>query len=335
MSEQPYRALVVEDEEAVRNLTVRALTGEGFLCDVADNGQDGKQLADRVRYDVVVSDLRMPVCNGHSLVVDLIEREDRPMVVVLTGVVEPRIAKDLFARGVDDVVYKPVDYGLFALKVKALVARHRLERGGNDTPETGTSKNGGENGESTSPEATPQRRAPVTLSDVELKLSQVSNVLPISKTALDVFGMANADTYSAQQLAAAIQRDASLTLEVLRLANSTFYNPSGKKIVDLEEAVPRIGQKHVGELALASNALAALTAGSLPWMDVELAWRRSVAAGVAVEWLADQGGHRDLDEGLLLSAIMHSLGRVVLATLYPMKYEAMTEACRRLGGTLQ
>ena len=60
---------------------------------------------------------------GHSLAVDLLKRTQRPVVVVLTGLVEPRLAKDLLARGADGVFFKPVDYKLFAAKVKTLCER--------------------------------------------------------------------------------------------------------------------------------------------------------------------------------------------------------------------
>jgi DNA-binding response OmpR family regulator len=90
------------------------------------------ELADTRHYDVIVTDLRMPEMNGHTLVVELLKREHRPAVVVLTGVTEPRLAKDLIARGVDDIVFKPVDQGVLAAKVQALVARRTASLIAND-----------------------------------------------------------------------------------------------------------------------------------------------------------------------------------------------------------
>lgn len=51
--------------------------------------------------------------------------QPRPVVVVLTGVMEPRIAKDLMARGIDDILFKPTPFRSFAAKVRALVDRRR------------------------------------------------------------------------------------------------------------------------------------------------------------------------------------------------------------------
>jgi hypothetical protein len=70
-------------------------------------------------------------------------------------------------------------------------------------------------------------------------------------------------------------------------------------------------------------------------MDVGLAWRRSIAAGVAVELLVHEGRHSAIQDGLLAGAIMHDVGRVVLGTLYPQLYESMIRACRKTRRSLQ
>jgi DNA-binding response OmpR family regulator len=128
MSECRYRALVVDDEAALRLLTVRELCRRGFDCDAARDGRQAMELVDTRPYDVVVTDLRMPEMNGHGLAVELLKRENRPAVVILTGVTEPKLAKDLIARGVDDIVFKPVDQGILAAKVQALVVRRAALR---------------------------------------------------------------------------------------------------------------------------------------------------------------------------------------------------------------
>ena len=140
--------------------------------------------------------------------------------------------------------------------------------------------------------------------------------------------MTGSDQWDSSQIAAAIQRDATLTADVLRMANSAFYNPSGHRIVQLDRAVIQIGQKRIGEVALATNALTSLTANLVPWMNIPLTWRRSMAAGLAVEMLMEDGKHHKIERGLFLSAIMHPLGRIVLGTLYPRQYDTMIQNCR-------
>jgi len=333
MGQDPYRALVVDDEATVRHLAVRALTRRGFSCETAEDGAVALERLEAGPFDVVVTDLRMPRRHGHALAVDLLGRDNRPAVVVVTGVAEPKLANDLIIRGVDDVVFKPVDYSFLALKIKMLVDRRREAR--KSQSDLGTQANplaGVETGDGNGPVTIVENDSKNV--DVNCKLAHLSKVLPVSQAAFDVFGMANSNDYDSQQIAAAIARDPSLSVDVLRLANSSFYNPSGDKVVDLEKAVVRIGQKRIGELALATSALAALTHNVLPWMSVSLAWRRSVAAGVAADLLLAQRGHSEAQAGVFLSSIMHPLGRIALGTLYPREYGMMVETCNKDGGTL-
>jgi DNA-binding response OmpR family regulator len=130
MTKKSYRALVVDDDPAVRHLTIHALVNAGFACDAAADGLHAKEILTSASYDVVVTDLRMPGFNGHALAVDLLKVNERPAIVILTGVLEPRLAGDLIRRGVDCVEFKPVRYDLFSAKVKAVVDRRKkdLER---------------------------------------------------------------------------------------------------------------------------------------------------------------------------------------------------------------
>ncbi|MFQ5734930.1 MAG: response regulator [Planctomycetaceae bacterium] len=122
MAEPSYRALIVDDEWTVRQLTRNALSRIGIDCHFAANGCQALESLKKSNYDVVITDLMMPDRNGHQLCLDLLARPDRPLIMVLTGVVDAKIATDLLKRGVDDVAFKPVDYYEFMAKVRTLLA---------------------------------------------------------------------------------------------------------------------------------------------------------------------------------------------------------------------
>jgi HD-like signal output (HDOD) protein len=260
--------------------------------------------------------------NGHALAVELLGRENRPAIVILTGVTEPRLAKDLIARGVDDIMFKPVDQGILAAKVRALVER-RTSRLASENATAPTLATGCADAVVSAAPGQSLESLLVNPADLEAKLTHLAKIMPISQAALDVVNMTSSDTIKAQKLAAAIELDASLAAELLRIANSTFYNRAGHKVIDLQDAVVRIGQKRTGELALMMSAMGAMTAGTLSWMDISSIWRQSVAAGLAADLLIEQAGQSRTERGLFLCAIMHPLGRVVLGSLYPDRYPAM------------
>ncbi len=114
--------LVVDDERAVLAVTIRAFEEEGFVCQGALNGAEALQAIEANRFDLVITDLLMPVMHGHTLVTKLLNMADPPLIVVLSGVADRRVVMDLFSRGVVEIASKPVDYGPFVAKIKNLLA---------------------------------------------------------------------------------------------------------------------------------------------------------------------------------------------------------------------
>lgn len=125
MSDFSARALVVDDEAIARKMVMFALEREGFRCDGASDGVEAMSKFESSGYEVVVTDLKMPNKHGGDLVIELLGQNNPPLVVVHTSVLEPEVARGLIDEGVDDIVFKPVDYAAFAGKTRALLNRRR------------------------------------------------------------------------------------------------------------------------------------------------------------------------------------------------------------------
>ncbi|MFG0255055.1 MAG: response regulator [Rhodopirellula sp. JB053] len=329
MSDSAATALVVDDEPLVRNLTIRALSREGFCCDSAADGKEAARLARSGGYDVVVTDLRMPNQNGHALAVELMELASPPAVVVLTGVTEPRLAKDLISRGIDDIVYKPIDYSVLSMKVRAIADRKAREKS--------AAKEAATQADVTA--ATPANSEPteslITQQDVADEFKSGKVVVPVCDTSLNVYRMSGSDEVDTKALADSIAKNDDLTQEIIAMAKSPFYNESGVPIADLPRAVVQLGQKRVGRLALAATAQAALLSDQPSPLNLGLIWARGVAAGLAIELMIEQGGHEKIADGLVLCAAMQDASRVALARLYPDRYQELIDECLETNQSLR
>lgn len=334
MTSSNHRALIVEDEVMIRNLTIRALSREGFECDSAADGDEAILLAGVTNYEVVVTDLKMPNMNGHELSVALLDNTiHRPLIVVLTGVAEPRLAKDLLARGVNEIIYKPVDYSVLAKKIRELA-----ERGLNHPPTQpadGDATLGHEN-VGVAMKGGPQSRIEVALPTIGVVKSQAEPQrldarLPMSEELLKVYRKSNSDDFDMADLSREISKNEFLANEIIMLANRPFYNPKGAEIGGLARAVIQIGQKRVWQVAMTATLHAALRSGGSSPENLSLSWRSGIAAGLAVEIMIDQGKHKSIGDRLLLCATMLELGRVAMAKLYPFQYQQMIIACETAG----
>ena len=62
-----HRILVVDDEDNLRDVLVEVLKRDGHDVDSAVDGAEGLRLAEEQRYDLVVTDLRMPNLEGPDM----------------------------------------------------------------------------------------------------------------------------------------------------------------------------------------------------------------------------------------------------------------------------
>ena len=67
MSAPRVRILVVDDEDFVRSLIVDILTDLGHQVEAASSGAEALRRCEQIRYDLIVSDLRMPKMDGAAL----------------------------------------------------------------------------------------------------------------------------------------------------------------------------------------------------------------------------------------------------------------------------
>jgi len=77
--------LVVDDEEQIRSLLTQMLEHEGFVVDTADNGAEGLELVAKNSYDLVVTDMIMPVKDGLKFIMELVRDYPDLRILAMSG----------------------------------------------------------------------------------------------------------------------------------------------------------------------------------------------------------------------------------------------------------
>jgi len=84
------RILVADDERAIVNLAKRALEIKGYQIDFAYNGKDALDIA-KSKYqnnesiDLLISDTDMPVMNGHELIKEIKNLDNKIKIMQMSG----------------------------------------------------------------------------------------------------------------------------------------------------------------------------------------------------------------------------------------------------------
>ncbi len=101
--------LYVEDEEEVREALARYLRRRFAKVDTAENGEEGLEKFKQNHYDIVITDVRMPIMDGLEMAKKIKEiTEDMPVIVV-TAFNETDYFLRAIEIGIDRYVKKPVD----------------------------------------------------------------------------------------------------------------------------------------------------------------------------------------------------------------------------------
>ncbi|MDH4440041.1 MAG: response regulator [Rhizobium sp.] len=113
------RILITEDEDSLRSFVARALRLDGHETHEAADGAEGLEKLSEASYDLLLSDIRMPVMDGIELAHRASSDFPDMKILLMTGYAEQRERADDLALKIVDVVSKP-----FALPdIRSAVAR--------------------------------------------------------------------------------------------------------------------------------------------------------------------------------------------------------------------
>jgi two-component system, NtrC family, response regulator AtoC len=121
------KALIVDDEENIRESLKRFLELEGIAADTALDGIDGQGILRENAYDVVIVDLKMPRMDGLKLIEWIRSEGVRSAVVMISAHGEIKDAVSAMKAGADDYLEKPFDPAELARKAKILAANRKRD----------------------------------------------------------------------------------------------------------------------------------------------------------------------------------------------------------------
>jgi response regulator RpfG family c-di-GMP phosphodiesterase len=122
----PHHILVVDDEPMIREILKETLVQEGHRVSEAENGEVACQRIDQESYDLVLTDVKMPVMDGFTLMKNLGALTDELPVIVITSFSDIDVAVDAIRLGAYDYIVKPFNISQVAISVRRALERRRL-----------------------------------------------------------------------------------------------------------------------------------------------------------------------------------------------------------------
>jgi DNA-binding NtrC family response regulator len=102
------------------------LSGEGYEVDIAANGSDAISKAKNKKYDLVLTDLKLPGADGLEVLSEVKEIDPETSVIVMTAYGTVETAVEAMKVGAFDFITKPFDTDRLSLLIKRALENRRL-----------------------------------------------------------------------------------------------------------------------------------------------------------------------------------------------------------------
>jgi HD-like signal output (HDOD) protein/CheY-like chemotaxis protein len=274
------RVLFVDDQANVLSglrRTMRAFADE-WEMEFVTGGAEAVARFESEPYDVIVSDMCMPIMDGAALLDEIRRRWPDTVRIILSG----QANEESIRRSIGPThqyLSKPCDPEVMRATVtRACALRDRLS------------------------------------SDSMRRLtSQITTIPSLPKTYSDLVDEVNKSEPSLTRVAELISHDVGMTAKLLQLTNSSFFGVS-RRVKDAEHAVGLLGLNVLKPLVIAAGVFTQFEREPPAGYSFEQTTEHSMRVGVTARGLAAtfSDDERFQDEALM-AGVLHDVGQLILA----------------------
>jgi CheY-like chemotaxis protein len=128
MAAEHQKILVIDDEASMLEIASEVLGEKGYIIETAKNGREGFEKFERTDFDAIVTDLRMPVMDGVSMIVAVRKKNTTIPIIAITGTIKnEEFLESALQLGADLILRKPLSFTDLADTLEKLLARKKRE----------------------------------------------------------------------------------------------------------------------------------------------------------------------------------------------------------------
>jgi HD-like signal output (HDOD) protein len=289
------RILFVDDEPSmlrVLKMCMRSMN-DVWEMEFANSGEEAVAWVNQRKFDVIVTDMRMPGINGIQLLNHVLRQDPHTVRIILSGYAD--LSEVASCMGLThQFLEKPCTLEVLkdclkrVTEVKSQLANDEL------CNLAGSLK---------------------SLPSVPALYLEITEALQSPNT-------------SAQQIAAIASQDPGISAKLLQLSNSAFIGFS-RQVSSVAEAVQLLGVGVIQSLAMAVPIFSAFSNTHCPAFSIQQVWEHSLQTG----WLARRICNHYLEDSLMgeqafCAGILHDVGKIILADGVPDRYAAVLKVAQ-------
>ena len=115
---ETMKILIIDDERSIRNSLKEILADEGYDVEVAENGAQGCEMAEKEKYSVIFCDIKMPQMDGMEVLDKFAQMGIDSAVIMISGHGDIDTAVECIKKGAFDFIQKPLDLNRILITIK-------------------------------------------------------------------------------------------------------------------------------------------------------------------------------------------------------------------------
>ena len=289
------RVLFVDDEKQILDGIRRLLSDQGDVWEMrfAQSGEEALKICQGSRFDVVVSDMRMPGMDGAMLLGHVRDLFPDAARLILSGYTDVALATRAIPVA-HRILVKPCDGIELQTTIESFCALQDL----------------------------------FCSSELRRVIGTIGELPSLSRTYMELAQAAQDPNTSLTAVAEIMGKDVAMVAKVLQLVNSGFFGLA-HTVTNLKAAVAYLGMETIKNLALATDTFKVFTpAPCIAPSFCEDMQRHAQRAALIVGTLPLPARLRDV---CIVSAFLHDIGELVLACKLPHEFCAALELTRTTG----
>jgi len=267
--------LLVDDETQILKSLLRLFIDTDYDIFTAENGEEALKILETEAIDLIISDMRMPAMDGYQLLYKVKEKYPKVIRIILSGQADEEIVLKAIQKNIAKIyVFKPWDNDEFMNMVDQIF----------ETEVIFESK------------------------DLMLLINNLENLPTIASSYQKIIKMIE-DEKAINDISKEIERDQSISTQVLRIANSAYYQV---KTGAVKQAVSFLGLQNIKNITLATSIISPVGISAEGKGQIEELWEHSFLTNKLLIYIFRSHLHKELPEIASSAGLLHNIGVVLM-----------------------
>ncbi|MEZ7197096.1 response regulator [Pseudodesulfovibrio karagichevae] len=293
------RLLFVDDETNVLAALRRMLRNKRDHWDMAlvNSGQAALEALGKVRFDVIVSDIKMPGMDGAELLTRVKDAYPGTIRIALSGQVDlNEVIRSI--RSVHQYISKPCS-------AEDLIARI---------------------------EGALQSKEVLTDPKMLRLVTEIDALPVIPRIFQEIREELAKPEPSIDRIADSITQDVGLTAKILKLVNSPFFGLPAH-IDSMHKAITMLGLETIKALILSTHLFTSYDGHALPGLKLNMLWEHCFRVANIARLIAEcDKADKNVIANCRMAGLLHDVGKLILINYFPERYGQVLQMTRENGG---